>query len=136
MSYSTKKGWSGEHEAAEFFNNLVKPEFHICRIGGIEFQKSVHSGDIAVLQTCKKHFFFGKRGKRECFFDNYFLEVKAQANPSVWSAMEKAEDDAELSGKVGAIGYMIKQERGGKGKRLIVMRPEVFEKLYNLKCPK
>ena len=139
MSYSTAKGAVGEREAAEFFDSLVKPDFHLCRIGGIEARKMVLAGDVAILLSCKKHRFRGRLDVKNCPFYDYFIEVKCQASPNIWKDMEKAEDDANLAGKIGAIGYFIKQstkkgQRGGdwrnfQGKRLIVMTPEIFRKL-------
>ena len=140
MSYSSQKGYKGEVEAANFFDSLVKPIHHICHIGGIESRKMVLSGDVAVLSSCKKHRFKGQFDPKECPFYDYFIEVKCQNRPNIWKDFEKAENDANLAGKWGVIGYFIKQstkkgQRGGnwrnfQGKRLIVMTPETFSKFF------
>lgn len=130
MGYSNAKGANGEREAAEFFDKLVTPDFHLCRIGGIEARKMVLAGDVAVLSSCRKHRFQGRQDAKNCPFYDYFIEVKCQASPNIWKDMEKAGDDAELSGKIGVVGYFIRQKKGEKGKRLIVMSPETFKKMY------
>lgn len=130
MSYSTKKGADGEREAAEFFNNLVKPEYHICRIGGVEFRKASYAGDISIINSCRKHGFRGQNDPTNSIFYDIFFEVKTRANPNIWKAMEKAEDDSKLSNKSGVIGYFIKQKKGEKGERLICLRPETFNRIY------
>ena len=132
MSYGTHKGYIGEIESSEFFNKLVAPKFHICRVGGIEARKMVLSGDVSLLSSCRKHRFKGQIDIKECDFYDTFIEVKDQANPNIWKTINKAEDDAELAGKTDVILYVIKQKRGEKGERLIVMRPSTFNKFYTL----
>lgn len=127
MSYATKKGYDGEIEACNFFQSLVTNRYHFERIGGVEFNKGTYAGDIHLIPFCKKHNFKGV-DINDCIFNNYFLEVKTQAKPDIWSAIRKAEDDGRLAGKIGAIGYFVKQKRGTKGERLVAMRPETFKR--------
>lgn len=129
MSYATYKGWSGEDEAAKFFDSLVAPDHHICRLGGVEKQKHVFAGDVCIVGRCNKHQFFGQKDHHDCALDPFFIEVKNQAAPNIWGSMLKAEDDAELANKAGVIGYFIKTPRNTKGERLVVMRPETLKRL-------
>lgn len=129
MAYAQKKGWDGENEAASFFDSLVHPNHHVCRIGGVEKAKHVYAGDVCLVGHCKKHGFRAGDLDSDSVLYPYFLEVKNQARPNVWSDLAKAEDDASLAGKAGAIGYFIRTPRNTKGERLVVMRPETLRRL-------
>ncbi len=133
MSQQSDKGYRGEVEAASFFDSLVSPTYHICRIGGTESKKHSFAGDVCVVNYCKPHGFAGK-AEDPCYLDRYFIEVKNQKRVDIWADMRKASDDASLAGKVGAIGYFRKAAgRGYSAEEVIVMRPETFKLLMKQK---
>ena len=135
MSYASKKGYRGEEDAAEFFNKLVGPQFHVCRIGGIEKRKTVYAGDVSLVGYCKRHNFRATADERDCYLSPYFIEAKNQANPRIWQDLVKAESDARVAQKAGVILYAIKTEKNQNGERIVVMRPEILARLLQCHLP-
>ena len=122
MSYATKKGYDGEVELAEFLTDIFSQQgFEWFRVGGVERNKQTLAGDVCLKDSTDPD--------RECVLRDYLFDAKKQAQPHIWNALEKAEDDAETWGRWGAILYIIKQAKGSRGDRLVAMRPETFERL-------
>jgi hypothetical protein len=122
MSYASKKGWQGQKEFKDFLDKLFEPQgFQFISITGSEKNKKLAAGDVIIRQNTDPH--------NLCVLSDYFLEAKKQAQPNVFRDLEKAEDDAKMWGKHGAILYTSKQGRGHKGFAIIAMTPQTFARL-------
>ncbi len=130
MSYSSQKGYSGEVEAYKFFQSIYKKDLW-ARFGGQEFSKKFNGGDIGIVPTLKKvgGMIFPDRQPHQSPIYQIFFEVKNQANPNVWGAMKKAEDDMQMFNKSDAVLYVIKHKKNERGERLVVLRPETLKML-------
>ena len=130
MGYNNRKGYSGEMEAADFFQSIYK-EDKVVRFGGQEFQKLTHSGDIGIVKVKKvgSTLLYAQRDIEDSPLHPVFIEVKNQARPNVWQDIKKAEQDADNAGKGFTVLYVIRHEKNKKGERLVCMRPETFRYL-------
>ena len=127
-AYNNKKGYDGEVECAEFLQDIFTDDL-VVRFGGVEFNKTTHSGDVGIIQSKKKfnRIDKAKRPITESPLYDVFIEVKKQASPNIWKDYKKACDDAKHANKQHVFLYTIKQKRGEKGERLVCMSPETFE---------
>lgn len=120
MSYNTDKGKHEEWEISNFLNEIFSRfGYEFKRIGGAEKMKSTIAGDVALI----------KKKDTNCVLDGIYLEVKKQASPNIWKDFGKAEQDAMRWGKASPILFTCKQAKGEKGKRLVVMNQQTFQKI-------
>lgn len=127
MSYATKKGYDGEKEVERLLTGALDPfGFVFMRMGGTERNKKIIGGDVAlnVIESGKKGRLAG-----DCVISPYYLEVKKRASINIPMVLEKAERDAALWGKRGAIVFCIFQPKGKRGKRSVVCSFEVFKEI-------
>lgn len=117
MSYASHKGYIGERNLEAYLDSVFK-EFGYTfeRRGGQERFKKTQAGDVVPV-------------KKGCLLDNYFLESKRKASVPIFDDLEKAEDDAKLSGKWGAILFATQQRKGEHGRNLVVMTRASFERI-------
>lgn len=122
MSYSSKKGLDGQYELRNFLNELfANYGYEFISISGSEKTKKLAAGDVILKERTDP--------ERLCVLSDYFLEAKKQASPNVFADLKKAEDDATMWGKHGAILYASKQGKGHKGFPLVAMTPRTFARL-------
>ena len=123
MSYSTRKGYDGEVEFAEFLTDAMRPYgINFLRIGGTERGKKTLVGDVIVDKRTDPD--------GNCFLDKYFLESKRHASPVISNILEEAEANARMYGKASSICYITKQKAGSKRDwTLIAMTPSTFARI-------
>lgn len=117
MSYSSKKGYRSEKELEKFLDSIFNEfGYSFERRGGQERFKKTQAGDVVPA-------------KKGSILDEYFLEAKCQSNARVFEWLFKAEDDAELSGRRGAILFATQQKKGEHGRDCVVMTRKTFSAL-------
>jgi hypothetical protein len=121
MAYANKKGYDGEVEFAKLLTDahIGVGDFKFVRVGGVEKFKKVNAGDVVIIPSSDPY--------NLSFLRNYFLEAKKRSYIDIFSVMKKAEDDAKVAGKYGAICYVIKQKKGEKREdALVVLSKQSF----------